>query len=75
MRYVYPSGTSMAYRFQEDGEGEYPGRFLSPESAGNFTDREHEFRFDWAPSARPRCGPRSRTWTAMTAWGRATFPA
>jgi exopolysaccharide biosynthesis operon protein EpsL len=51
VRYVYPSGTSMAYRFR-DGQGEYPGRVLSPVSAGNFTDREHEFRFDWAPSAK-----------------------
>jgi exopolysaccharide biosynthesis operon protein EpsL len=51
VRYVYPSGTSMAYRFR-DGKGEYPGRVLSPVSAGNFTDREHEFRFDWAPTAK-----------------------
>jgi exopolysaccharide biosynthesis operon protein EpsL len=51
VRYVYPSGTSMAYRFR-DGKGEYPGRVLSPVSAGDFTDREHEFRFDWAPSAK-----------------------
>ena len=51
VRYVYPSGTSMAYRFRE-GKGEYPGRFLAPGIAGNFTDREHEFRFDWAPSAK-----------------------
>jgi exopolysaccharide biosynthesis operon protein EpsL len=51
VRYVYPSGTSMAYRFRE-GKGEYPGRFLSPGFAGNFTDREHEFRFDWAPTAK-----------------------
>ena len=50
VRYVYPSGTSMAYRYRE-GNGEYPGRFLAPGIAGNFTDREHEFRFDWAPSA------------------------
>lgn len=51
VRYVYPSGTSMAYRFR-GGKGEYPGRFLSPVFAGDFTDREHEFRFDWAPSAK-----------------------
>lgn len=51
VRYVYPSGTSMAYRLRE-GKGEYPGRFLSPVFAGNFTDREHEFRFDWAPTAK-----------------------
>ncbi len=51
VRYVYPSGTSMAYRFR-DGKGEYPGRVLSPVSAGSFTDREHEFRFDWAPTAK-----------------------
>lgn len=51
VRYVYPSGTSMAYRFR-DGKGEYPGRVPSPVSAGNFTDREHEVRFDWAPTAK-----------------------
>lgn len=51
VRYVYPSGTSMAYRFR-DGKGEYPGRVLSPVSASSFTDREHEFRFDWAPTAK-----------------------
>lgn len=51
VRYVYPSGTSMAYRFR-DGKGEYPGRLPSPVFAGNFTDREHEFRFDWAPTAK-----------------------
>jgi exopolysaccharide biosynthesis operon protein EpsL len=51
VRYVYPSGTSMAYRFR-DGKGEYPGRVPSPVSAGNFTDREHEFRFDWAPTGK-----------------------
>ncbi|WP_411886502.1 XrtB/PEP-CTERM-associated polysaccharide biosynthesis outer membrane protein EpsL [Polaromonas sp. YR568] len=51
VRYVYPSGTSMAYRFR-DGKGEYPGRVPSPVSAGNFTDREHEFRLDWAPTGK-----------------------
>jgi exopolysaccharide biosynthesis operon protein EpsL len=51
VRYVYPSGTSMAYRFR-DGKGEYPGRIPSPVSAGNFTDREHEVRLDWAPTAK-----------------------
>jgi exopolysaccharide biosynthesis operon protein EpsL len=51
VRYVYPSGTSMAYRFR-DGRGEYPGRMLSPVAAGSFSDREHEFRFDWAPTAK-----------------------
>lgn len=51
VRYVYPSGTSMAYRFR-DGKGEYPGRVLSPVSASSFLDREHEFRFDWAPTAK-----------------------
>lgn len=51
VRYVFPSETSMAYRFR-NGNGEYPGRLPSPLFARSFTDREHEFRFDWAPTGK-----------------------
>lgn len=51
VRYVYPSGTSLAYRFR-NGNGDYPGRPASPQFADNFTDREHEFRLDWAPTGK-----------------------
>lgn len=51
VRYVFPSQTSMAYRFR-NGNGEYPGRLPSPLFARSFTDREHEFRFDWIPTGK-----------------------
>jgi exopolysaccharide biosynthesis operon protein EpsL len=51
VRYVFPSNTSMAYRFR-NGDGNYPGRPLSPMFARSFRDREHEFRLDWAPTAK-----------------------
>lgn len=51
VRYVYPSGTSMAYRLKR-GEGEYPGRIPSPVAAGSFQDTEHEARLDWAPTGK-----------------------
>ncbi|WP_431097440.1 XrtB/PEP-CTERM-associated polysaccharide biosynthesis outer membrane protein EpsL [Polaromonas aquatica] len=51
VRYVFPSATSMAYRYKR-GDGDYPGRVPSPTFAGSFTDTEHEFRLDWAPTAK-----------------------
>jgi exopolysaccharide biosynthesis operon protein EpsL len=51
VRYVFPSSTSMAYRFR-NGNGEYPGRLPSPVFARSFTDREHEFRLDWAATGK-----------------------
>ena len=51
VRYVFPSDTSMSYRFK-NGAGKNTG--LSPSSgfAGNFKDKEHEFRLDWAPTGK-----------------------
>ncbi|MEO5659622.1 MAG: XrtB/PEP-CTERM-associated polysaccharide biosynthesis outer membrane protein EpsL [Polaromonas sp.] len=46
VRYVYASGTSLAYRLRH-GSGEYPDRL-----SGNFKDREHEFRLDWPLSGK-----------------------
>lgn len=46
VRYVFPSSTSMAYRFK-NGRGDYPDRLLSPSFANRFKDREHELRLDW----------------------------
>lgn len=46
VRYVYASGTSLAYRFKQ-GSGEYPDRSTSSLFASNFKDREHEFKLDW----------------------------
>lgn len=51
VRYVFASNASLAYRFR-NGDGEYPGRTASPVFARSFTDREHEFRFDWAPTGK-----------------------
>ena len=51
VRYVFPSSTSVAYRFRS-GEGEYPGRLPSPLLARSFSDREHELRLDWATTGR-----------------------
>jgi exopolysaccharide biosynthesis operon protein EpsL len=46
LRYVFPSGTSMAYRFKK-GSGDYPDRPASSFFATRFKDREHELRLDW----------------------------
>lgn len=51
VRYVYASGTAMAYRFKSS-KGDYPGRTLSNFFASNFRDNEHEFRLDWAPTGK-----------------------
>lgn len=46
LRYVFPSGSSLAYRFKR-GSGDYPGRVPSAFSAASFKEREHELRLDW----------------------------
>ena len=46
IRYVFPSSTSLAYRFR-NGRGEYPDRVVSSFFANQFNDREHELRLDW----------------------------
>ena len=51
MRYVFPSGTSITYRFKS-GQGEYTGLPPVTVFATNFSDRENEFKFDWAPTGR-----------------------
>ena len=51
VRYVFPSGTSMAYRFKK-GNGDYTSGSQSPLFASSFNDTEHEARLDWAPSGR-----------------------
>lgn len=51
VRYVFPSDTSLAYRFK-NGRGEYPDRVISSFFASRFKDREHEFRLDWPITAK-----------------------
>lgn len=51
VRYVFPSDTSVAYRFR-NGSGENAGLPPSSGFAGNFKDKEHEFRLDWAPTGK-----------------------
>ncbi|MDB5870412.1 MAG: hypothetical protein JWP96_2744 [Polaromonas sp.] len=51
VKYVYPSGTSLAYRLKQ-GSGDYPDRSSSSLFASNFKDREHEFRLDWPISGK-----------------------
>ena len=46
LRYVFPSGNSLAYRYK-GGKGDYPDRPVSTLFANNFKDREHEFRLGW----------------------------
>lgn len=53
LRYVYPAGNSLAYRYK-NGKGDYPGRVQSAFFASSFSDREHEFQFDWAPTGKTR---------------------
>lgn len=52
LRYVFASGTSLAYRYKFD-HGEYsnlpPGTLFF---SSDFRDRTHEFRLDWAPTGR-----------------------
>lgn len=51
VRYVFPSGTSITYRFKS-GQGKYTGLPPTTVFASNFTDRENEFKLDWAPTGR-----------------------
>ena len=46
VRYVFPSSTSLAYRFKK-GTGDYPDRPASSVFANKFKDREHELRLEW----------------------------
>lgn len=46
VRYVFPSSTSLAYRFKK-GSGDYPDRVASSFFASSFKDTEHEVRLDW----------------------------
>lgn len=57
MRYVFPSGTAITYRFKSD-HGEYTGLPATTVYAANFSDRENEFKFDWAPTAKTTLGAR-----------------
>lgn len=47
-RYVFSSGNSLAYRFRS-GDGEYKGQ-SGVGLPQDFTDNEHEVRFEWAPT-------------------------
>ncbi len=51
LRYVYPSGTSLAYRYKQ-GKGDYQDRPLSAQFANQFKDREHEFKLGIAPTGK-----------------------
>ncbi len=57
LRYVFPSGTSITYRFKSD-QGQYTGLPATTVFATNFSDRENEFKFDWAPTGRTTLGAR-----------------
>lgn len=46
LRYVFPSQTSLAYRFKK-GRGDYPGRLPSAAFVTSFKDTEHEVRLEW----------------------------
>lgn len=49
-RYVFRSGNSLAYRFK-NGDGTYRGQ-TDATLPRDFSDVEHEFRFEWAPTGR-----------------------
>ncbi|MDQ3061030.1 MAG: putative exosortase B-associated extracellular polysaccharide biosynthesis transporter EpsL [Pseudomonadota bacterium] len=51
LRYVFPSATSLAYRFKK-GRGDYPDRLASAVFPSSFKDREHELRLDWPYSGK-----------------------
>jgi exopolysaccharide biosynthesis operon protein EpsL len=46
VRYQFPYGTSLAYRFR-NGKGEYTNRALAASVSSDFTDREHEVQGEW----------------------------
>lgn len=50
-RRVFPSGTSLAYRYK-NGRGENSNPAPLAVAVGDFKDREHEFRLDWAPTGK-----------------------
>lgn len=49
-RYVFRSNNSLSYRFK-NGDGKYRGQ-ADATLPRDFTDVEHEFRFEWAPTGR-----------------------
>jgi exopolysaccharide biosynthesis operon protein EpsL len=57
LRYVFPSGTSITYRFKSD-RGQYTDLPPTTIYATDFSDRENEFKFDWAPTGRTTLGAR-----------------
>jgi exopolysaccharide biosynthesis operon protein EpsL len=46
VRYQFPYGTSLAYRFR-NGKGEYTNRASAAAVSSDFTDREHEVQGEW----------------------------
>lgn len=50
VRYVFRSGNALDYRFRR-GDGEYQGQ-VGAGLPQDFTDSEHEVRFEWAPTGR-----------------------
>jgi exopolysaccharide biosynthesis operon protein EpsL len=68
-RRVFSSGTSLAYRYR-NGQGE-SSDILQAVPAGDFKDREHEVRLDWAPSGkttvRARLGHFDRAYEGVAA--------
>jgi exopolysaccharide biosynthesis operon protein EpsL len=46
VRYQFPYGTSLAYRFR-NGKGEYTNQALATSVSSDFTDREHEVQGEW----------------------------
>lgn len=49
-RYVFRTGNSLAYRFK-NGDGKYSGQ-ADATLPRDFSDVEHEFRFEWTPTGR-----------------------
>lgn len=58
VRYVLPSGSSVAYRYRQ-GQGDYDSTgSLAPLATSDFKDREHEVELQWTPSAKTRVAGR-----------------
>ena len=53
VRYAFPSGSSLAYRFKNSG-GEYTNRASPNPLSSDFTDREHELKGEWGDGTRTK---------------------
>ena len=53
VRYAFPSGSSLAYRFKNGG-GKYTNRASTTAVSSDFTDREHELKGEWGDGTRTK---------------------